>query len=95
MGSEHVEGPFDAPDDDRADPHDWDIPIVDDLVELYNEVIRGEAAICHFQDYGPRNSRWLNLQASKPHNLRRLIVRVSQLSARVEALEELIRRRSH
>lgn len=71
------------------------IPILSELADLYSEVVRGEAAICHFHDYGPRNSRWLNLQASQPHNLKGLILRIcEQQQTIVDLTSELNQLRS-
>lgn len=68
---------------------EWDIPIPEDLVSLYGEAISNEAAICHFEEHGPRNSRWLNLQETPRniHTLKALIGRIAQL-------EHIIRKRS-
>lgn len=53
--------------------------IPNDLQSLYDLAQAGDAAICHFMDHGPRNSRWINNQSEQGTTLSALIERIARL----------------
>lgn len=58
---------------------DQNVPIPEDLFKLFTEVRNEDAAICHFKELGPKNSRWINDQNERRHTLESLILRIALL----------------